>query len=122
MTRRELGAMGEMSGPSAVRAVRLTAMILNRAICRTCAALTLQEGLYSAYLRDLRLLIHLEQLPGDMPDVIAALTRELGADLGFDGATGRKQRPSTLTAFESKAFLARLQALRVRAEMYSRRI
>ncbi len=121
-TRRELGAMGEMSGLSAVRAAGFAAMVLSRAICRACAALTLQEGLYSAYLRDVRPLIHLEHLPDDMPDVIAVLTRELGADLGFDGATGRKQRPSTLTAVESNAFLARLQALQVRAEVYSRRI
>jgi hypothetical protein len=67
-------------------------------------------------------LLDVEQLPGDMPNLIAKLASELGAGLGFDGATGRKQRPSTLTPVESKAFLARLQELQVRAEVFSRRI
>ncbi len=114
-TRRELGAMSATADPADVGSARCAAVILDRAISRACAAPTIQEGLYSVYLRDLRQLLDVE-LPDDMPGLTAALAHELGRSLGFDGATGRKQRPSTLTTVESRVFLARIQALRGRAE------
>lgn len=110
--------MGGKADFADVRSARLAAVILDRAISRACAALTIQEGLYSAYLHDLRPLLDLENLPDGMPGLIAELARELGRSLGFDSATGRKQRPSTLTVVESRAFIARLQAIRGRAQEY----
>jgi hypothetical protein len=78
--------------------------------------LTLQEGLYEAYRRDLWWLESLDGVPSDLRVAISAILCDLRTAFGFDSATGDKNGASTLGQQDAVDILARLQAVSARAE------
>jgi hypothetical protein len=88
----------------------LVAWALRRALTKAGSFLTLQEGLYDAYTRDLRCLASdLDDIPGDLRGAVDGVVCALEKAFGFDRATGEKKGPSTLGEQDAVALLARLQ-------------
>jgi hypothetical protein len=93
------------------QSVQLAAWALKRAVGKACSSLTLQEGLYEAYRRDLCWLESLQGVPSDLQVAISAIVCDLRTAFGVDAVTGDKSAASTLGQQDAVDILTRLQAV-----------
>lgn len=102
--------------PHARQAVKAALIGLRQALARANESLTVQEGLYRAYMAHLCDLDPIEGVPETLKSAIHDLVVELRAVFGFDEATGAKLTPSTLGRQHATLLLARLKAIAATAE------
>ena len=98
------------------RPVDLAAWALLHAVTRAGSSLTLQEGLYEAYRRDLQWLADVDGVPPALRVAIEAVVHRLQMAFGFDPGTGEKRSPSTLGARDARALHAELRVVSAQAE------
>jgi hypothetical protein len=103
------------------RSVDLLAWALHRAVTDADSSLTIQEGLYKAYTRDLLCLAGVDGVPDALRESIDAIVRTLGEALGFDSVTGQKKGPSTLGERDAAALLAHLRTVSAAVEKIAAR-
>jgi hypothetical protein len=99
------------------QALVLAAWTLRRALRAATACMTLQEGLYAAYTRDLHWLDELENMPDELRMDIRRVLDGLREAFHFDSATGNKNGASTLDEQEAATVLADLRRLNSKVEV-----
>jgi hypothetical protein len=104
------------------RSVKIVAQGLRQAVTRTAASLTLQEGLYRAYLSDLCDLPYFDDVPTTLEAELQSVLAELRSVFGFDEGSGTKRAESRLDRKQATAILARLESIASTAEALARRL
>jgi hypothetical protein len=104
------------------RSVEVVAQGLRRAVATTRSSLTLQEGLYRAYVRDLWDLPYFDDVPTALENELQALLAELRDVFGLDKTTGMKLTAATLDRPGAAAILERLEAIASSAEALAKRL
>jgi hypothetical protein len=99
------------------RSVEAAARDLRQAVVQVRTSLTLQEGLYRAYMTRLcDLEVDLRHLPRGLKAAIHEVVTDLRTTLGLDEHTRTKMAPSTLDQQHAELLLARLEAIASSAE------
>jgi hypothetical protein len=104
------------------RSLQVVARGLRQAVARTHASLTLQEGLYRAYLTDLCDLPYFDDVPTALETELQSVLAELRGVFGLDEATGTKVTASTLDRQRASEILMRLEAIASAAEALAQRL
>jgi len=100
---------------TAARPLDVVARGLRQALAKATSSLTLQEGLYRAYVGHLCDLTYFDDVPNNLRVALHALLADLRQVLGFD-ETGDKVGGSTLGQAQATALLARLASITLQAE------